>query len=91
MGKDAQILGMNLRVPTDVSFASESPQVLSLSRSDLQERNWDDMGAAITAGLENGTLTPIVDKEYPMEKAAQAHKDIIESSGAKGNLILTPN
>jgi len=51
--------------------------------------NWQDMAAALTAGFENGTLKPIVDREYPLEKAADAHRDIMESSGAKGNLILT--
>jgi len=55
------------------------------------ERDWDDIGAGLVAGFENGTLTPIVDKEYPLEKAADAHKDIMESSGAKGNLVLNPD
>jgi len=52
-------------------------------------RDWDDMGAALSAGFENGTLTPVVDKVYPLEKASDAHRDIMESSGAKGNLVLS--
>ncbi len=46
------------------------------------------MGAALGAGFEEGWLTPVVDKEYPLEQAAEAHRDIIESSGAKGKLVL---
>lgn len=46
------------------------------------------MGAAICSGLERGWLTPVIHKEYPLEKVAQAHKDIIESAGAKGKLVL---
>jgi NADPH2:quinone reductase len=53
------------------------------------QRDWDDMGAALVAGFENGTLSPVVDREYPLEKAGDAHKDIIHSQGAKGNLVLT--
>jgi len=52
--------------------------------------DWDDIAAALTAGFTNGTLTPIVDKEYPLEKATDAQRDIAQSSGAKGNLILNP-
>jgi len=47
-----------------------------------------EAGAAVVKGLENGSLNPVIDKEYPLEKAGDAHKEIIESSGAKGKLIL---
>jgi len=53
------------------------------------QRDWDDMATALRAGFENGTLNPIIDREYPLEKAPDAHRDIMESSGAKGNLVLT--
>ncbi len=46
------------------------------------------MGAAITAGLEQGWINLVVDKEYALEEVAQAHRDIIESPGAKGKLVL---
>jgi NADPH2:quinone reductase len=53
------------------------------------QEDWDDMAAGLLAGFENGTLSPVVHKEYPMERASHAHKDIIESQGAKGNLVIT--
>jgi NADPH2:quinone reductase len=61
---------------------------MHLGHGTTDQRDWDDMGAALVAGFENGTLTPVVDREYKLEKACDAHRDIIESSGAKGNLIL---
>uniref|UniRef100_A0A3B4ZKH2 Quinone oxidoreductase n=1 Tax=Stegastes partitus TaxID=144197 RepID=A0A3B4ZKH2_9TELE len=45
--------------------------------------------AQLFAGMEAGWLRPVVGPKYPMEKAAQAHKDIIETSGASGKVILT--
>lgn len=43
---------------------------------------------AILAGIEAGWLKPAVGPEYPLEKAAEAHKDIIHSPGALGKMVL---
>ncbi len=45
--------------------------------------------AGIDAGLENGTLRPIVGKELPLKDAAQAHLDIM-APGAFGKIVLIP-
>jgi len=45
--------------------------------------------AAIGAGLENGTLRPIVGKELPLKDAPQAHADVL-ASGAHGKIVLIP-
>ena len=45
--------------------------------------------AGIFAGLENGTLRPIVGKELPLAEAARAHKEILEP-GAAGKIVLVP-
>lgn len=46
------------------------------------------MGDFIASGMELGWVKPVIDKEYPLQDAAKAHHDIINSSGAKGNLVL---
>jgi len=43
---------------------------------------------AIVAGLANGTLKPIVDREYPLVEAAKAHEDVM-SEGSSGKIVLT--
>jgi NADPH2:quinone reductase len=48
-----------------------------------------EIHAGIAAGLDNGTLRPIVGKELPLQDAAQAHKDIL-ASGAFGKIVLVP-
>jgi len=41
------------------------------------------------AGLENGTLRPVVGRELPLAEAARAHKEILEP-GAAGKIVLVP-
>ena len=45
--------------------------------------------AALVAGLENGTLRPVIGKELPLAEAAQAHRAVMES-GAMGKIVLGP-
>jgi NADPH2:quinone reductase len=45
--------------------------------------------AALTAGLANGTLRPIVGKEFPLAQAAAAHQAVLEP-GAYGKIVLLP-
>jgi NADPH2:quinone reductase len=48
-----------------------------------------EIHAAIAAGLENGTLRPIVGKELPLKDAPQAHIDVL-APGAFGKIVLIP-
>jgi NADPH:quinone reductase len=43
--------------------------------------------AALVAGLENGTLRPVIGKEFPLAEAAQAHRAVMEP-GASGKIVL---
>ena len=46
--------------------------------------------AALVAGLENGTLHPVIGKEFPLAEAAQSHRAVMEP-GAVGKIVLLPN
>ena len=46
-----------------------------------------EIHAGLIAGLENGTLRPVVGKELPLAEAARAHKEILEP-GAAGKIVL---
>jgi NADPH:quinone reductase len=46
--------------------------------------------AALVAGLENGTLRPVIDKEFPLAEAARAHRAVMEP-GAMGKIIVVPS
>ena len=43
--------------------------------------------AALVAGLETGTLRPVISKEFPLAQAAQAHRVVMEP-GAMGKIVL---
>jgi NADPH:quinone reductase len=43
--------------------------------------------AALVAGLENGTLRPVIGEEFPLADAAQAHRAVMEP-GAVGKIVL---
>jgi NADPH2:quinone reductase len=44
---------------------------------------------AIQAGLENGSLRPVVGWEFPLEAAPEAHRSV-GTSGALGKIVLVP-
>jgi NADPH:quinone reductase len=48
-----------------------------------------EIHAAIEAGLENGTLGPVVGKELPLKDAAKAHVEVL-APGAHGKIVLVP-
>ena len=45
--------------------------------------------AALYAGLESGTLSPVVERKFPLSEAAQAHRKVMEP-GAYGKIVLLP-
>lgn len=45
--------------------------------------------AALDAGLNNGTLRPVVGQEIPLAEAAESHRRIMEP-GASGKIVLFP-
>ena len=54
------------------------------SREDLAK-----IHAGVVAGLENGSLRPVIGKELSLADAAHAHRAVIEP-GAFGKIVLTP-
>jgi NADPH:quinone reductase len=55
----------------------------------LTEAEEKEIHAGLIAGLENGTLRPIVGKELPLAEAPRAHREILEP-GAFGKIVLVP-
>jgi len=45
--------------------------------------------AVLVAGLENGTLRPVIGKEFRLAEAAQAHRAVMEP-GAFGKIVFVP-
>lgn len=47
------------------------------------------ISAGLAAGLENGTLSPIVGREFPLNEASRAHEAVL-APGALGKIVLIP-
>ena len=100
LGKDLTILAKNGRVVIIGSRGSAE-----INPRDTMQRDADVRGmvlpntppeemtsihAALVAGLENGTLRPVIGKEFPLTEAAQAHRAVMQA-GAIGKIVLVPN
>jgi NADPH2:quinone reductase len=55
----------------------------------ISEADDADVHAAISAGLQNGTMRPVTGKELRLAEAPRAHKEIMEP-GALGKIVLVP-
>jgi NADPH2:quinone reductase len=53
------------------------------------DRELAGIHAAIVAGLENGTLRPVVGEQFPLSEAPRAHQAVMEP-GAYGKIVLIP-
>jgi NADPH2:quinone reductase len=97
LGRDLTILAKAGRV---VIIGSRGP--VEVNPRDTMQRDADVRGmilrntppaqlasihAALVLGLENGTLRPVIGKEFPLAEAAEAHKAVMES-GAIGKIVF---
>lgn len=63
--------------------------ILGLSLVNATREELSSIHAALVAGLENGTLRPVVGREMPLHDAAGAHRAVMEA-GAHGKIVLIP-
>ncbi len=99
LGKDLKLLAFQGRVVVIGSRGdvTVSPRDLMTRRGSIHaftlwgitEAEEKEIHAGIIAGLEDGTLRPIVGKELPLAEARHAHKEILEP-GAFGKIVLIP-
>ncbi|HEY1468413.1 MAG TPA: NADPH:quinone reductase [Candidatus Acidoferrum sp.] len=99
LATDLKLLAVNGRtiVIGNRGEISINPRELMLRRAMVRgftlwaatEAESAEIHAAIAAGLENGTLRPIVGKEFPLKDAPKAHQDVL-APGAFGKIVLVP-
>jgi NADPH2:quinone reductase len=63
--------------------------ILGMTLMNVNDQDRAIIHAALVAGLENGTLRPVVGKEMSLSEAARAH-DAVLQSGAFGKIVLIP-
>ncbi|KAM3914676.1 quinone oxidoreductase-like [Leptodactylus fuscus] len=72
--------------PTDTM--TKEPSIIAVSIFNSTKDDWKEAAAALFGGMESGWLKPLIGPEYPLEKAPQAHEDIMHKSGATGKMVL---
>jgi NADPH:quinone reductase len=72
--------------PRDTMSREADIRGLTLFATTEQESR--EMRAALGAGLENGTLRPVIGQKIPLAEAARAHEEIMSHSGALGKMVL---
>ena len=99
LGMDLKVLAMGGRVvvigsrgrieidPRDAMIRDASIRGMLLFNVTQAEAS--SIHAALVAGLENGTLRPVIGKEMPLTEAPRAHREIMEP-GAYGKIVLIP-
>jgi NADPH2:quinone reductase len=63
--------------------------VRGMTLFNTSREEFHEIHAGLVAGLENGTLNPVVGKEMPMADVAKAHVAVMEP-GAFGKIVLIP-
>jgi len=99
LAKDLTLLALRGRVVVignrgsiEINPRATMQRDLSILGFALPNATKDDLvgiHAALVAGLENGTLSPIVGREMPLAEAPLAHQAVMEP-GAYGKIVLVP-
>jgi NADPH2:quinone reductase len=63
--------------------------IVGMTSFNISDADLASIQAALVAGLENGTLRPVVGQEFPLQDAARAHVAVMEA-GAYGKIVLQP-
>jgi NADPH2:quinone reductase len=63
--------------------------ILGMTLFNASDHDRASIHAALVAGLENGTLRPVVGKEMPLADAVRAHEAVLQP-GAFGKIVMIP-
>ena len=84
------VIGNRGRVEIDPrKMMGKDGTILGMTLFNTSQEEFREIHAGLVAGLENGTLTPVVGKEFRLDQAPQAHVAVMEP-GAFGKIVLIP-
>jgi NADPH2:quinone reductase len=84
------VIGNRGRIEIDPRKAmARDGAILGMTLFNATPEDLRQIHAGLVAGLENGSLNPVVGKEFPLADAAKAHVAVMEP-GAYGKIVLIP-
>jgi NADPH2:quinone reductase len=84
------VIGNRGRIEIDPRKAmGKDGTILGMTLFNASQQELHEIHAGIVAGLESGTLQPVIGKELPLSEAPKAHQAVMEP-GAFGKIVLMP-
>jgi NADPH2:quinone reductase len=92
LAKLGRVVVIGSRGPIEINprdAMGRDASILGMTLMNVNDQDRASIHAALVAGLENGTLKPVVGKEMPLADASRAHEAVLEA-GALGKIVLIP-
>jgi NADPH2:quinone reductase len=90
LGGRVMVIGNRGRIEIDPRKAmGKDGAILGMTLFNVTRPELHEIHSGIVAGLENGTLNPVIGKELPLADVAKAHALVMEP-GAYGKIVLIP-
>jgi NADPH:quinone reductase len=84
------VIGNRGRVEIDARQAmGKDATILGMTLFNISDPDMASINAYMVAGLANGTLKPVVGREFPLADAAKAQEAVM-AAGAHGKIVLVP-
>ena len=84
------VIGNRGRVEIDPrKMMGKDGTIVGMTLFNTTREEFAEIHAGLVAGLENGTLNPVIRRELPLDQAPQAHVAVMEP-GAFGKIVLIP-
>jgi NADPH2:quinone reductase len=84
------VVGSRARIEINPRDAmARDADIRGMTLFNVTECEFNEIHAALAAGLANGTLKPVIGREMPLAEAARAHEAVMEP-GAHGKIVLIP-
>jgi NADPH2:quinone reductase len=91
LAKHGRIVVVGSRGPVEINprgIMRNDAAILGMTLFNATDHDLAEIHAALIAGLENGTLNPVIGREMTLADAAKAHEAVMQS-GALGKIVLT--
>lgn len=91
LGKQRRVVVIGSRGPIEIyprDAMWREADIRGLTLFSASEQEFREMHAALVAGLENGTLRPVIGQRIPLAEARRAHVEVMKPSGALGKIVL---
>jgi NADPH:quinone reductase len=93
LAKHGRVVVIGSRGPIEINprdAMGRDADIRGFTMMNTTEQEYRQIHAALVAGLENGTLRPVIGQQIPLAEASRAHVEVMKPSGAHGKIVLLP-